>query len=292
MDITPAQLRCFAAVAEHLHFGRAAEALHLSPSTVSENVATLERRAGRALLRRGRTVTLTPAGEQLRPIAQRALAALDDVNTWVSGTHTGETIRVGLMVSSRRFRTVLADATTAMPDVAWEVKHLGFDGSHRALADGDVDCAFITEVGESPADLHAVPLWSEGCVVVVRDDHTLARKHSLTRADLNGETLIAGRTPESSGRWLSTLLGDTAGLHVRPIAHNFDEILELCGVGAGLNIAGESAAEAYARPGLRFVPIDDLPRLTTYLCLPTSETPAAVARFVQVIAAAAKAVDP
>ncbi|MEE3852027.1 LysR family transcriptional regulator [Gordonia sp. LSe1-13] len=291
MDITPQQLRCFVAVAENLHFGRAADSLHLSPSTVSENVAALERRTGHDLLRRSRSVSLTAAGEDLLPLAREALSALDAVGAWGTAARSRATIRVGLMVSSRRFRTVMAHATAAMPDVTWEIKHLGFEGSHRALAHNEVDCAFLTEAGDGPTHLDAARLWDEGSVVVLRDDHPLAQRGAIRRDDLAGQTVIMGPTTGASAVWTQALLGDTADLHIRPIAQNFDEILELCGMGAGINIAGESAAEAYARPGLRFVPTTGLPRLTTYLCRRPDPPGPELDRFVQVVSTAAQTVD-
>lgn len=291
MDITTQQLRCFVAVAENLHFGRAAAALHLSPSTLSENVAALEKRVGRPLLRRSPRVALTAAGEELLPLAGRALSAMDDVHEWSTDARKQDTIRVGLMVSSRRFRTVMAGATDVMSQVSWEIKHLGFDGSYRALADDVVDCAFVTEAGPVPADVRAMPLWKEGCVVVMRDDHPLARRAGVRRADLSGETVIGGRTSDSSSRWLTTLLGDLGDVRVQSIAADFDEILELCGVGAGINIAGESAAGAYARPGLSFIPLLDLPDLVTHLCLSPNTSSAHVLEFARIVTDLARSVD-
>ncbi|MGV9709505.1 LysR family transcriptional regulator [Gordonia sp. NPDC003424] len=285
MDITTQQLRCFVAVAEHLHFGRAAESLHLSPSTVSENVSVLEKRTRRPLLQRTpRRVTLTAAGAELLPLARQALASMDEVVEWSEGGRRRTSVRVGLMVSSARFRATMAAATAAMPEVTWEIKHLGLDGAHRALADDEVDCAFVTEAGAAPKGVRAQPLWDEGCVVVMRDDHRLAAQTSVTREDLSGETLIAVRDSDTSSRWLQTLVGDTADLTLRPIAHSFEEILELCGVGAGVNLAGESAAESYARPGIRFIPFATAPRLTTYLCLPRRRPDPTLAEFADVVA--------
>ncbi|MFW0794408.1 LysR family transcriptional regulator [Gordonia sp. CPCC 205515] len=283
MDITTQQLRCFVAVAEHLHFGRAAQSLHLSPSTVSENIAVLEKRIRRPLLQRTpRHVTLTAAGTELLPLARQALAAMDEVVEWSGGGRRRTAVRVGLMVSSARFRATMSAATAAMPEVTWEIKHLGLDGAYRALADDEVDCVFVTEAGEAPKDVRAQPLWNEGCVVVVRDDHRLANRPAITRADLSGETLIAVRDSETSSRWLHTLIGDTDDVVLRPIAHSFEEVLELCSVGAGINIAGESAAESYARPGIHFIPFPTAPRLTTYLCLPQRPNPTLV-DFIDVV---------
>ncbi|MHC5560930.1 LysR family transcriptional regulator [Kocuria sp. U4B] len=86
MDLTVHHLRCFLAVAEELHFGRAAARLHLSPSSLSEQVSGLERRLSRSLFRRSsRRVELTEAGRLLLPLAQEAVAAMDTVLAWATG---------------------------------------------------------------------------------------------------------------------------------------------------------------------------------------------------------------
>ena len=74
------QVRCFVAVAEESHFGRAAERLHLTPSPVSRAVKELERELGAELfIRRYHQVELTPAGEQLLTRARALLADFDDL---------------------------------------------------------------------------------------------------------------------------------------------------------------------------------------------------------------------
>src|SRR5947209_20571979 len=76
------QLRVFAAVAENLSFTRAAEKLFLTQSAVSHQIARLERGVGGALLdRHGRTVSLTPAGQEMALHARRVFTALAEAET-------------------------------------------------------------------------------------------------------------------------------------------------------------------------------------------------------------------
>lgn len=76
----PEQLRIFLAVAEHGSFTAAAKALYVSHSTTSRAVAALERELEAPLfLRQGRTVSLTKAGEALRPEAERLLAMMEEI---------------------------------------------------------------------------------------------------------------------------------------------------------------------------------------------------------------------
>lgn len=270
MDLTIHHLRCFLAVARELHFGRAAQQLHLSPSSLSEQISALERRLSRPLFHRSsRTVELTEHGQELVPLARTAVEAMDEVLDWARGESAEPRIRVGLMVSSPGFRTVLAAAAQQMPQVQWEIRQLGFLGSYQALARSEVDCIFVAEIGETPTpEFTALRLWQERCVLVVSDQHRLADRSSVRLAELAGETFVSVADEAAASRWLPAVTApDGSAPRLLPVAHNFEEVLELCGAGLGINIAGESARATYARPGIRFLSIQDAPTATTYLYL-------------------------
>ena len=85
------QLRIFLAVAEQGSFTAAAKALFVSHSTTSRAVAALERELGTPLfLRQGRSVSLTHAGETLKPEAERLLMLMDEIKEKVKNTESGE----------------------------------------------------------------------------------------------------------------------------------------------------------------------------------------------------------
>lgn len=276
--MTVAHLRSFLAVAEELHFGRAAEALRVSPSSLSEHIATLERRTGRMLfLRTSRSVALTDDGRALVPLAQRVVAAMDDVVGWArTGAHRAR-VRIGLSVFTPRARAILAEARRQMDDIDWHITQLGFTQPYRALLDGDVDCALIADVAPPPPAVTATTLWTEPCLLVVAEDHPLADRTVVDVADLTGQTFVAVGDTSLSDHWLGDVLRDAP--RTLPIARTFDEVLELCAAGIGVNVAGASAAEMYQRPGVRFVPIRDLADRPTNLCLVDGRTSPALRRF-------------
>lgn len=281
MDFTIHHLRCFLSVAQELHFGRASAQLHLSPSSLSEQIAVLERRLSRPLfLRSSRSVELTEHGRELLPLARRAVQTMDEVVDWGRGDVAEPRLRVGLMVSSPGFRTIMAAAAQRMPQVRWQIRQLGFAGCQDALARGEVDCAFVVGIGQTPTPgFEALPLWEEGCVLVMPEQHRLADRESVHLAELAGETFVSAEDEAVSEQWFSSVaVGDSAPrlLHV---ARNFEEVLELCGAAQGVNIAGQSAPAAYARPGVRFVPIVDFPPATTYLYLRRGRRPAPLERL-------------
>src|ERR1700733_14559636 len=93
-DVELRQVRYFLAVAEELHFGRAAERLHIVQPAVSQQVARLERELGVRLLERSpRRAQLTAAGQRVLDAAREALAAADRVRTAVR--RPSGTVRIG-----------------------------------------------------------------------------------------------------------------------------------------------------------------------------------------------------
>src|ERR1700735_4783682 len=120
------QMQVFLAVAEKLSFTRAAEALFLTQSAVSHQVAKLERSVGRELLlREGRTVSLTAAGREMSDQARRGLAGLEEADSAVKmvGEPGRGRLRIGAPSSScqylfpealREFRECFPDYTLSI----------------------------------------------------------------------------------------------------------------------------------------------------------------------------------
>ncbi|MFD6953375.1 hypothetical protein A6A08_25930 [Nocardiopsis sp. TSRI0078] len=285
MDFTIHHLRCFLAVARELHFGRAAARVHLSPSALSEQVAALERRVSRPLFdRSSRGVELTEHGRELLPLARRAVESMDEVVDWGRGEAVEPRVRIGLMVSSTEFRTLMAEAVRQMPQVRWQVRHLGFMGCHEALAKAEVDCAFVVAADQRPVRaFESLPLWEEGCVLVVPERHRLAGRESVALAEIGEETFVAVED-EAAAQWFSSVAAGVFAPSLLPVARDFEEILEMCAAGQGVNIAGRSAAATYAHPGVRFVPIADAAPVTTYLNVRGGRLPAPLERFVRLCA--------
>ncbi|MGX7697048.1 LysR family transcriptional regulator [Gordonia polyisoprenivorans] len=101
MDLTIVHLRYFLAVAEELHFTRAAQRLHISAPSLSQQIQQLERRTGVTLFRRtSRQVELTADGAALVPLARDAVAAMDTVIAWADSSGTASVLRIGIAASS------------------------------------------------------------------------------------------------------------------------------------------------------------------------------------------------
>jgi DNA-binding transcriptional LysR family regulator len=190
-------LEYFLAVADNRSFTEAAKRLHVVQSGVSATIKALERELDAELFVRGPAgVTLTLAGEELRPRARETLdaarAAKDAVHA-TRGSVRG-TVTVGTLtsVSVIDLPTLLADLHTRHPGVVVHLRatSAGSDGLARQLRDGDLDVAFLVFTGSPPADLHARLVAAAPLLLVVPADHPLAQRESVPLADLAGMSFV------------------------------------------------------------------------------------------------------
>src|SRR5579875_1523623 len=188
------QLRYFVAVAEELHFSRAAARLNLAQSALSSQVRALEHEVGGPLLVRStRRVELTPAGERLLRDGREVLAAADEALTRARALARGETgtLVIGSMgpAGGGLLAPLLARFSSRHPQVRVEIRNLDFTDIVDAVRERQVDLAFIY-MPLDETDLEFTPLMTEPRVVVLPRDHPLAARRELRPHDLRAETFI------------------------------------------------------------------------------------------------------
>jgi DNA-binding transcriptional LysR family regulator len=188
------ELRYFTVLCEELHFGRAAERLHISQSPLSQSIAQLERKVGTRLLdRSSRHVQLTPAGEVLREHAERLLRELDDA---VGATRragggelgplrvaAGQVARVAVLPALRH---VLDER---MPQLAVDVAEMTGDAVVEAVLYGSADAGVMLCVPDRD-DVGSALVRVDVPVAVMRPRHPLAERDSVTVAELAEHTLV------------------------------------------------------------------------------------------------------
>ncbi|KUJ65031.1 LysR family transcriptional regulator [Streptomyces albus subsp. albus] len=225
-DIDPRLLRSFAAVAEELHFTRAAARLFVAQQALSRDIRRLEGQLGAELfVRTTRNVTLTPAGERLLPHARRVLAAHDELTAAFARDVRPLLVDVAAKVGTAY--QVLTRTRSAAPDLELIARfHSGLTGAAADILAGRLDVSFGRVAGLAPsvlAQLDHRPVRYEPMTVLLPDNHPLAARERIPLSALSGETLYAAAGNPSTAEWtdLASRLFAGRGIH---IAEPFPEI--------------------------------------------------------------------
>ena len=188
--------RQFLAVAEELHFGRAAARLHMTQPPVTQAIAQLEKALGVLLFDRNRRrVALTPAGEALLPEVRELLARASALPGRAKAAAAGELGRVRLAFVStigfERLPTWVRDFRASSPQVALELVEATGDVQLEAFARGEIDAGLMLHSpGFAPPALKRMPVASEPLVLALPAAHALARAASPDLAAVLAEPLV------------------------------------------------------------------------------------------------------
>ncbi|MFD7985819.1 LysR family transcriptional regulator [Kitasatospora indigofera] len=275
------ELRYFVAVAEELHFGRAAERLGMAQPPLSRAIQQLERRLAVCLLERNRRgVRLTGAGEVL---LQEGRAALDAAaaavrrtrRTGGAGGPGGPRGRLVLAVkaaASHELLRRLLDAYAAEPDSAEiEVLPCGICEQEELLRDGRADVALMHTPWNSLAGFDSEALTAEGQVAVLPAGHPLAARQTLSLAEVGD---VPGLPP---ARW------PTRGVYAPgpgPEIHNQTQLAQLIALGRTVAVAPESA-RSWLWAEHAAVPLTDAPPVVTHIAWPAHSRSLALAGLVR-----------
>ncbi|WP_329322425.1 LysR family transcriptional regulator [Streptomyces sp. NBC_01262] len=272
MDLDLRKLRYFVAVADRLHFGRAADELHIAQPVLSRQIRALERDLGASLFTRDRHgVELTDAGRQLLADAGPLLASTHAVRRRVSAAARGNR---RLMVGFRAGIPVTPAARAfedRHPDVVVDVQRIEGDDQAAMLLDGRIDVGYV-RLPIKEAGLRVTPLYTEPRVAVLPAGHRLAGKEEVTEADLAGETLVWHGDPSTQPTKRPL---PNAGYPVRGV----DETLEHVAAGRGISFLARSASVFYSHPDVVYVPIPDLAPDQVCLAVAASHTSPVVDDF-------------
>ncbi|MFF0269942.1 LysR family transcriptional regulator [Kribbella sp. NPDC004536] len=196
------QLEYFVAVAEDLHFGRAADRLHIGQSAVSQQIARLERELGAQLFdRTTRRVQLTAAGRRLLPEATATLLAVQRLRAVVAEPLDEVTGVLSLGTSEGlgdRLDQVLDAIATRAPQLRVRLVSLPSAARLDALRRGELDAAFVRSATDA-ADLAAVTVWTETLVAALPATHPAAAQSVLTLAELSAVPLRLSPRETNSG---------------------------------------------------------------------------------------------
>ena len=270
-DLETRELRYFVAVAEELHFGRAATRLGIAQPPLSRAIRQLEQRLGVQLFDRDRRgVALTDAG---RVLLREGRAALDAVaaaarRTQRAADPTRPLVLATKAGASHELLQRLLDAVTEPVEVL--LCEVGEQAG--LLRDGRADVALMHRPVDDLAGFETEDLQVEGQVAILPAAHPLARRDQLTLADVSHvPDLPIARWPRLDGTY-----PDGPGPEVRTQS----QLAQLVALGRTLLVIPASS-RAWQWPEHVAVPVVDAPHITTVLAWPASDRSPAVASLVR-----------
>ena len=281
------QLRYFVAVAERLHFGRAAQALHISQPPLSRAIRSLEARVGVALFARSRRrVELTAEGRRLLEEARRTLAQLERATLELRGMASGEhgRLRIGF-VSLADYGVLpglLKALKSARPRVELALREMLSTEQSSALASGELDFGLLLPPVAGAEGLEHFVVQTERFVVALPAHHPLARGHRrLAMRELAGEPVVMIPREIAPGLYDTvSALAARAGiaLNIAQEAIQMQTVVSLVSSGLGAAVVPASVANLGRRGVVYRELVDRHPQLDLWLAWPRAQAPNAAAR--------------
>ncbi|MBJ7332870.1 MAG: LysR family transcriptional regulator, partial [Solirubrobacteraceae bacterium] len=268
------QLELFVAVAEELHFGRAARRVHLSQPALTQAIARFERRLDAQLFdRTSRRVNLTPAGAALVDRARALLADADSVTDLVARTARGElgVVRLGVVGTAmlELLPALVRNTRAVHPELELQLSEATGARQLEDLRAGRLDLGVLhADAAEPPAGVELQSLYAEPLAVALPADHPLATHRALRLAELQDERLVLiapEREADTSSMYLKACA--RAGFSPKIAAHvtSLQALLGFVAAGLGWAFVAQSVVENLQRDHVTYVAL----RGTT-LRLPTS----------------------
>ncbi|MFG2839414.1 LysR family transcriptional regulator [Streptomyces zaomyceticus] len=278
------ELRYFVAVAEELHFGRAAERLRMAQPPLSRAIQQLERRLGVCLLQRNRRgVRLTGAGEVLLHEGRAALdatAAAARRTRRAGGADSPDGTRGRLVLAvkaaaSHELLRRLLDAYAAEPGSAEiEVLPCGISEQEVLLRDGRADAALLHTPWNSLTGFDSEALATEGQIAVLPAGHHLAARETLSLTDVRDvPDLPLARWPAHG----------TYAPGPGPEIHNQTQLAQLIALGRTVAVVPDSA-RSWLWAEHAAVPLSDAPPVVTHIAWPAHSRSPALAGLIRTAA--------
>ncbi|MFD0484288.1 LysR family transcriptional regulator [Kineococcus sp. GCM10028916] len=265
MTLTFSQLRIFALAARHGSFTAAGRALQMSQPTVSEAIRRLEQGYGTKLFVRGaRHLILTTTGEELLPLAEQAVTAVDAADQALTAVQElkGGVASFGLLRNAKHY--AMADLLTSFHENYPDVRL-------RVIGVNSADVADLVRTGELEAGLIVLPVDTEGLTVrpLTRDevvyvtasldrDDTPVTIEELSSTDLILYDAHAGWRDPTRRQVEQRALAKGLTLRARIEVEQVDAALELAAAGAGNTFVSRAVVDSgTAPPALRYIPFEE-----------------------------------
>ena len=284
------RLQVFVAIAEELHFGRAAQRLHLAQPHLSRTVRALEDDLGADVFRRTtRRVELTAAGAALLPHARAMLARSDEARAAVAAARDGRSGRVRISFAGPSAHAAVGQLARSvreqhpLVDLEFLPGHYG-DTAITGLLDGESDLALV-RFATPPVGVASRSVSRERCLVAVPIGHRLAEATEVAISDFRDEPFVA--FPESFGSAVRATFVEQC--HAAGFAPRFAQTapdswtcMALVAAGVGLHFTTASAVAHLPLDGVRIREISDpLPPIDVFLAWRRDHDSAVLQRVLQ-----------
>ncbi|WP_063787254.1 LysR family transcriptional regulator [Streptomyces sp. NBRC 110028] len=249
VGFTLLQLRYFLVAAERGSMTEASGALHVAQSAVSAAIQNLERdlRVQLFIRRRGRGLTLTPAGERLKQHARELLARAREVEREARGD--GETISgpvaIGCFVTLAPYYLppLFSECTRRYPGIEIDVVEAETDQLVQALGAGRIDFAVTYGLGlPTEPTLRSETIAQAPAYVIVPADHPLARQSTVALVELSAEPLVLLDLPHSRDYFRSLVAATGTAPDVRYRTRSYETVRSLVARGVGYSVLNQRPA--------------------------------------------------
>lgn len=257
------ELRYLAAVAEHRHFGQAAESCNVSQPTLSGQIRKLEEELGVTLLERtNKRVTLTPVGEQILIHAQRALSEAAQIEALARAARDPLVgpLKLGVIPTLAPYLMplILKPLQISHPELTIELR----EDLTRVLLDGlrnhRLDAALIASEAETP-EITEIALFAEPLLAALPPNHRLAGKTHVDEQALSDELLVLADGHCLANQALAACkakeIPGGSGLQQNMRAANLETLVNLVATGYGATLIPALAADSLGQRGITLRPL-------------------------------------
>jgi len=248
-------LRSFVALADDLHFTRAAARLHVAQPALTKRIQILEHAMGvRLFVRTRRSVRLTSDGEVLLDKARHVIRAAEDLAATAERLSAGEVGRLRIGFTPSAPHHVLPSLMQAFrrqhPAITCALAEASSEDQIRQILDGDLDVGILRPPAVRPAMLVCTTFLEEPYVAILPRHHRLASRRSVSLGDLSGEpfVIIARRVVAAiHDQILAACVEAGFTAHVAQEATHIHAVVALVAAGCGVSLLPKSAAELGVR---------------------------------------------
>ena len=263
MDVHLRDLRYFTAVAEELHFRKAAERLFVSQPVLSRQIARLEQDLkARLFIRDRRSVRLTSAGEALLHRARHLLEDWDAATKEVTTLARKEQSVLVIGLQTGVGRGMLHTLKQALNAIQWrpELHQVAWNDATAGVEAGDCDAGFAWLGTTINPHCDYVVVAEEPIMLAVNSQHRLAGRRQASFAEVSNEPLVAlpGSAKELRSFWLAEHARHGSPAPSAGEAATADEALENVAAGTGSVFISAGNSVLYAREGVHFLDVPDL----------------------------------